>query len=118
MVRQSFQYLEVPVIMRYKVLDKKIDLNLLGGLSYNLLIGNSVYAASAGRNVLIGKTEGINPIAFSSSVGFGMAYDISKKLSLNLEPTMRYYLSKTGDRTDGRNHPYLFGVYSGIFYKF
>ena len=104
--------------MKYKLLDKKIDINILGGLSYNLLVGNSVYTISEGKHVNIGKTEGVNPLAFSSSLGLGMGYDFSKKISFSLEPTMRYYLSTMGDRTDGKNHPYLLGIYSGIFYKF
>jgi hypothetical protein len=117
-IHQSFQYLEVPVIVRYKLLDKKIGINLLGGLSYNLLVGNSAYAIYEGKHVFIGKTDGINPLAFSSSVGLGMEYDLSEKFSFNLEPTLRYYLSTMGNRTDGKNHPYLLGVYSGLFYKF
>ena len=117
-IQQNFEYLEIPVILRYKLLDKKIDINFLGGMSYNLLITNSAYAISGGRHIQIGKTEGINPLAFSSSLGLGVGYDFSDKLTFNIEPTLRYYLSKTSDRTDGKNHPYLLGIYSGIFYKF
>ena len=117
-IRQNFEYLEIPIILRYKLLDKKIDINFLGGMSYNLLISNSAYAISGGRHILIGETEGINPLAFSSSLGLGLGYDFSDKLTFNIEPTLRYYLSKTSDRTDGKNHPYLLGIYSGIFYRF
>ena len=117
-IQQNFEYLEIPVILRYKLLDKKVDINFLGGMSYNLLISNAAYAISGGKHFLIGKTEGINPLAFSSSLGLGVGYDFSDKLTFNLEPTIRYYLSKTSDRTDGKNHPYLLGIYSGIFYRF
>ena len=44
-LRQNFGYLELPVFVRYKLIDKTIDFNLVGGLSSNLLVNNSVYAA-------------------------------------------------------------------------
>jgi hypothetical protein len=44
-LQQNFSYLELPVILRYKLLGKALDFNLIGGLSSNILINNSVYAA-------------------------------------------------------------------------
>lgn len=55
-------------------------------MSYNLLAGNTAYVVSDGKNILIGETEGISPITLNSSLGFGMGYDLSKKISFNLEP--------------------------------
>ena len=40
---QSLSYLELPVILRYKIIDKTIGINVIGGMSYNLLVNNSVY---------------------------------------------------------------------------
>jgi hypothetical protein len=117
-MRQSFSYLELPVFLRYKVIDKTIDFNLIGGLSYNLLIDNSVYTVIEGSKYMIGTTEGLNTFSVSSSLGMGMEYNFSKKLSLNLEPTFRYYLN-TFNNVNGSNfHPYSFGIFSGISYKF
>ena len=90
---QNFSYLELPVILKYKIVDKTIGINLIGGLSYNLLVNNSVYTTVDGTKYSIGKTEGLNPLTLSSSLGMGMEYNFSGKLSLNLEPTFRYYLN-------------------------
>lgn len=117
-LRQNFSYLEVPVIVRYKLIDKTIDFNLVGGLSSNLLVNNSVYAAVEGGKYQVGKTEGLNLITFSSSLGMGMEYNISNNLSLNLEPTFRYYLNPVSQILGLRIHPYSFGIYSGISYRF
>ncbi len=53
-LRQNFSYLELPVILRYKIVDKTIDFNIIGGLSSNLLVNNSVYAI-AGRQQIPGR---------------------------------------------------------------
>jgi hypothetical protein len=115
---QNFSYLELPVVMRYKIVDKTIGINLIGGLSYNMLVNNSVYTTIDGNRYSIGKTEGLNPLTLSSSLGMGMEYNFSKKLSLNFEPTFRYFLNPFSVTTGSYNHPYSFGIFSGVSYKF
>jgi hypothetical protein len=115
---QNFSYLELPFFLKYKLVDKTLGFNLIGGLSSNFLVNNAVYSSLNGGKYLVGKTEGVSNITFSSSLGMGMEYSLGKNLSLNLEPTFRYYLNPfTG--TDGlRVHPYSFGIFSGLSYKF
>lgn len=117
-LRQNFSYLELPVMLRYKFLDKTIDLNLIGGLSYNMLVSNSVFTMVNGTKYSIGKTEGLNTGSLSSTLGMGMEYNFSEKLSLNLEPTIRYYLNPYNQTGGSDIHPYYFGIFSGVSYKF
>lgn len=117
-MRQSFSYLELPVVLRYKVIDKAIDFNIIGGLSYNMLVKNSVYTMVDGNKYQIGTTEGLNMFSVSSSVGMGMEYKFSENISLNLEPTFRYYLNTFNNVTGSHFHPYSFGIFSGFSYKF
>jgi hypothetical protein len=117
-MRQSFSYLELPVFLRYKVIDRTVDFNLIGGLSYNILVDNSVYTVIDGSKYMIGTTQGLNMFSISSSLGMGMEYKFSEKLSLNLEPTFRYYLNTFNNVAGSNFHPYSFGIFSGISYKF
>jgi hypothetical protein len=115
---QNFSYLEFPVVLRYKVVDKMIGINLIGGLSYNLLVNNSVYTTIDGNKYPVGDTKILNPLTLSSSLGMGMEYNFSEKLSLNLEPTFRYYLNPFSGTIGSNIHPYSFGIFSGVSYKF
>lgn len=115
---QNFSYLEMPVILRYKFIDKNIDFNLIGGVSYNLLVNNSVHTVMDGTRYPVGKTSGLNQFMVSSSLGMGMEYSLSEKFSLNLEPTFRYYLNPFGLFPGVKAHPYSFGIFSGLSYKF
>jgi hypothetical protein len=117
-LNQNFSYLEFPVVVRYKLVDKTIGINLVGGLSYNVLVHNSVTTTLNGSIYPVGETKGLNPLSLSSSLGMGMEYNISNKLSLNLEPTFRYYLNPFSVTTGSFNHPYTFGIFSGVSYKF
>jgi hypothetical protein len=117
-LHQTFSYLEMPLILRYKLIDKSIDFNLIGGLSYNLLVNNSVHTYVDGKKYFVGETEGLNTFMVSSSVGMGMEYSLTRKISLNLEPMFRYYLNPFSEMPGIKTHPYSFGVFSGLFYKF
>jgi hypothetical protein len=117
-LNQNFSYLEFPVVVRYKLVDKTIGINLIGGLSYNVLVHNTVTTTLDGNIFPVGDTKGLNPLSLSSSLGMGMEYNISNKLSLNLEPTFRYYLNPFSVSTGSFMHPYTFGIFSGVSYKF
>jgi hypothetical protein len=115
---QNFNYVEVPVVIKYKVIDRNIGLKVIGGVSYNILVNNTAYTTSGGTRYYIGNTEGLSPVTLSSSLGMGMEYNFSGKLSLNLEPTFRYYITPLGGMAGSSIHPYSIGILSGISYKF
>jgi len=117
-IHQNFSFLELPVVIRYKVVDRAFDFNLIGGVSSNLLVDNTVFATGENGRTPVGNTDGMNIITFSSSLGMGMEYNLSNNLSLNLEPTFRYYLNPFNDIPGMRIHPYSLGVFSGISWKF
>lgn len=117
-LHQKFSFLEVPVVLRYKFIDKAVDFNLVGGLSYNMLMDNSVYTYNEGEKYFVGETDGLNPVSVSSSLGMGMEYSFSEKLSFNIEPTLRYYLNPFSNMSGSESHPYSFGLFSGLSYKF
>jgi hypothetical protein len=117
-VIQNFSYLEMPIVLKYKIIDKMLDINIIGGFSYDILLNNSVYAKSDGGKYEVGKTEGMSNLNLSSSLGMGMEYSLSKKISLNLEPTFRYFLNPLNVMSNPAIHPYSFGVFSGFSYRF
>jgi hypothetical protein len=117
-LHQDFSYLELPVVLKYKIIDKAVAFNLIGGVSYNFLVNNNVYTMVDGGKYQIGTTKGLNSFTLSSSLGMGMEYSFTKNLSLNLEPTFRYYLNPFSGTEGSTIHPYSFGLFSGISYKF
>ena len=115
---QNFNFIEMPVLFKFKAIDRKMDLNFIGGISYNILVGNSSFTYVNGVKYNIGKTESLSPMNFSSSLGLGFEYNLSGKISLNFEPTVRYYLTPIGGMIESSIHPYSLGIFSGLTYKF
>jgi len=117
-VEQQFEYLEVPMILKYKMVDRRIGFNLLGGMTTNFLIGSDVYDLENNNRDRIGETTDIRKVNYSSLVGFGMDYKLSEKFQLNFEPFFKYYLNSINLSSAIKSHPYSIGVYTGISYLF
>jgi hypothetical protein len=117
-ILQQFQYLELPLILRYRIIDRRLGFHFLGGLSSNFLVGNSAYYQEGGNKEQIGTTTNLRPVNYSSVVGMGMDYSISKKFHLNLEPTFRYYLNSINTGSVIKSYPYTIGIFTGLLYTF
>jgi len=115
---QYFDYLEIPLIVKYKVVDRKLDFNLLGGISTNFLAGNSVKMADDGEKYDFGETNEISKINYSGSVGIGFEYPVLANLMFNIEPKFRYFLNPIDKSMNLNVYPYSFGLFAGISYVF
>jgi len=115
---QSLDYLEVPFIIRYKLIDKRVDLNILGGLSTNFMVKNEAYANYQGSKIHIGETNGLKTINYSSTLGLGLEYDLTEKISLSLEPAFKYYINSINRSENMNTHPYSIGIFTGLSYIF
>jgi hypothetical protein len=117
-IHQVFRYLELPIVLRYKVIDRKVDLNLSGGMSYGYLVDNYAYTRDEYGTIPVGRTEGVNVHSLSSQLGLGMEYNISSTISFNFEPILRYYVTPVSNFSGTLYKPYSVGFFSGIFFKF
>ena len=71
---QYFEYVEVPFLFRYMIIDKKLDVNLCTGIWANFLVGNKAVATDNANNMAKGKTKDINTFNYSGSVSIGLEY--------------------------------------------
>jgi hypothetical protein len=116
-LNQEIGYLEMPVEMSYSLFDKKFGLKIIGGFSTLFLQDNKITIVSEGRNTVLGEADNLNNIHFSTNLGLGIKYGFMKNFEFNIEPTVKYQMN-TFSSNAGNFKPYLFGIYSGISYKF
>ena len=115
---QYFEYLEIPIVIKYKLIDRKIDLNILGGLSTNFLIGNDIYLDEGDGDHKYGETINISSTNYSSSIGMGLEYPVLSNFIVNVEPKFKYYLNPIDKKPSYNIHPYSIGIFTGISYIF
>ena len=116
-LKQEMGYLEMPIEMTYNLFDKKFGLKIIGGFSTLFLQENSITIVSEGRETLLGKANNLNDMHFSTNLGLGLKYGFMKSFEFNIEPTVKYQLN-TYNSNAGNFKPYVFGIYSGVSYKF
>jgi hypothetical protein len=116
-LNQQIGYLEMPFEMTYALVDKKFGLRVIGGFSTLFLQDNEITIVSDVGNTLLGEATNLNSIHFSTNIGVGMKYSFLKSFEFNIEPTLKYQLN-TFSSNAGDFRPYIFGVYSGVSYRF
>ena len=114
---QEFGYLEVPLELSYEVFDRKLGLNLVGGVSSLFLLNNSVVLQADGNTTEMGEANNINELNFSTNFGVGLSYRLFDKIQVNLEPMFKYQLNTFSD-TSGNFQPFSMGIYSGLNFRF
>ncbi|GEM_PF-5626113 len=113
-LKQLLDYIEVPLMVRYSVLNKKPVITLAGGFSTNFLVDNNVYLVENGEYVNAGETEGISGVTYSSTLGLGMELPLGKSIRFSLEPRFKYYLSPVNSKGYNSFRPYSFGIWGGV----
>ena len=116
-ISQRLDYFEIPLEVDYKLINKKIGVNLTGGFSTFFLRNNEVVSEFDGYSTYIGEATNINGISYSLNFGLGFNFPFSKKMSFNIDPKFKYQINTFND-TSGNFRPYIIGLYTGLNYKF
>lgn len=115
---QVFDFVEIPLYVRYDVIDSKIGVQVMGGINAGIVAGNNVFMENNYGTQNVGKTQDITTVNLSGTIGFGINYDISKHISMAVEPRLNYYLNSINKNPDVVFRPYRIGVYTGVYYQF
>ena len=116
-LKQNISYIEVPLELSYKLLDKKFGIEFIGGMSTLFLNNNTILLATEGGEMNVGKANNLNNIHFSSNVGLGFKYAFWKSFNANFQPMFKYQIN-TFSENSGNFKPYFIGLYTGIGFSF
>jgi len=113
-IEQFFQYLELPFLVRYKIVDHKLGVNLLGGVSTNILVGNKARFITEEQVSTTGTSENVRSFNYMGNMGVGFDYKLSKNLVFTMEPQFKYFLNSINQSSLIANRPYMFGMFTGV----
>ncbi len=116
-LNQSLSYIEIPMEAKYALVQKKVGVNLIGGVSTYVLYRNTVDIENTDGSITLGEASNLNDVNFSGNVGLDLDYKINKKLYINVTPMFKYQLN-TFSKNDGGFRPYYLGVYTGLNFRF
>jgi len=116
-ISQQLQYYEVPLELKYAVLNKKIGIHVIGGMSTLFLGNNDIIINDGDFRTVLGEANNLNSISFTTNIGLGFNYQLSKSFRFNIEPMFKYQLNPYTDSSIDFK-PYYLGLYSGLSFKF
>ncbi len=115
-LEQVLGYYEVPVELSYKLINKKISVNVIGGVSTFFLNDNNLTLYTEDSYMNIGKANNLNDVSFSGNFGLGVNYSFWKSFDANFQPMLKYQFDTFSSNNNFQ--PYFIGLYTGISYKF
>lgn len=117
-IQQDISYIEVPLDVQYRFINKRIALSINPGISVFLLDNNEIFAtADSGQSIFVGRDTNLNDLSFAFNLGLGGHYNINRKWRANIEPVFRYQLNPYNNSLSNFR-PYYIGVQFGMSYKF
>ncbi len=116
---QHFGYIEVPLVLRYKIIDRMLSLSVKSGISANFLYTSNVYLQGSAFSRPIGESTGISPLSWSGTGGLSLEYPISNRINIALDPTFTMFLTPMGQYRNliRETYPYNYSLYMGIRYN-
>jgi hypothetical protein len=112
------EYLEVPFIVSYKLIDSNVNVEINGGVGSSFLVNNSAKIYNGGEVLKSRGTTDLRSVVHAGILGVGFGYDISKKIALSFEPQIKYFINSISSNESVDYHPCQLGLYAGVTYSF
>ncbi len=93
-LEQEFSYLEIPLSVRYDLLENRTLLGLVGGINYAMLLDNKVTLVNGAENLEIGRTTSLIKSSFSVHAGVGIRPRLARNFYLNVEPLVYFHTTR------------------------
>ena len=117
-LKQELKYIEIPIEVKYTLVDKKINVNLNGGVSTLFLDKNQVTFERALSSVInLGEALNVNKTSYSVNFGFDTGLNLSKSIKYSISPIFKYHLNTFSEKAGGFK-PYSIGINTGLYYSF
>lgn len=110
----NFNYLEVPLMVRYEFSNKKITPYVEAGFSGGYLLGNKSILKVNGEEISSNGNEVVKDFQLTGDIAFGINYTISETLQLYTQPHFNYHLSNLVKIDNVSEHLYAVGLEFGL----
>ncbi|WP_272150982.1 hypothetical protein [Tenacibaculum aiptasiae] len=117
-LKQTFGYIEIPIEVKYTLIEKqKFNTKLVSGFSTLFLNNNNILLETGSTTRSVGRATNLNSINFSGNLGVDFNYSLNSKLNFNITPMFKVQMNTFSNTANGFQ-PYTIGIYSGLSYKF
>lgn len=114
-ISHELQFIEVPLEIEYNLTkNNKLNFAATGGMSTLFLNKNEVLLKD--QNAVFAESTNMKSVSFSANAGMKLDYAISPKVSVNVEPQMRYMINTV--TANSELQPFLVALNAGLSWSF
>ncbi|MDP1803295.1 MAG: hypothetical protein Q8L81_18175 [Bacteroidota bacterium] len=120
--KEKIQFINVPILVRYKLLNKKISAYFLGGITANFIVSKQVKLDVLNQpgslTVNTNKISGLRSMNGGVLFGLECHYNFYKGLGVLLAPTITGSFTSINKNTPVKSYPFSLGLAAGLIYHF
>lgn len=117
-VKQEFSNIEIPIALKYYIINRKFSVYISGGVGLNLLIDNNADIILSDDSKYKSETEDLASLSWSGLIGFGVSYNINKTFYLSVEPHFRHYFNSLNKNNSYSIKPNISNFSFGLGFRF
>lgn len=121
-LNNQFEFLSIPLRLGYVLMDRKVNVSLMAGISSEFYLGNNIKDSSNYLETLSispGEASPYKSFYFNGSLGTMLGYSFAKNYAVTVEPSYRFALnSLTKDDFYLTSLPSSFMLSFGVLYNF
>lgn len=117
-ISQSFSNIEIPLQLKYYIINKRLSVYISGGMGLNILVNNKADIILSDKSVVETKTNNLSRTTYSSIVGLGISYNFNDWIYLSIEPKYRHYFKSFSDNKAIEIKPDITNISFGVGFKF
>jgi hypothetical protein len=117
-VVQSLYYIQVPLLLRYRVITGDTGLSLISGVGGNMLAGNSVILRHMDETYKIGQTLNLNRYGLSGILALSFEHKVGNNIFMVIEPRVSHFITPVNTEGNHFSLPYSVSIFGGITYRF
>lgn len=114
---QQFDYLELPLMLETRLVDRAVKLSVETGLQAGILVGNKAYVISGDERLELSGTEGLRPVLWSGVTSLGLHLPVGEGWHIALKPGLRYALAPLNSDPAFGYQPWSVSVGAGLSYQ-
>lgn len=117
----SFEFITVPILAAYRLVDQRITLDVSGGFSPDFFVKNRMVDSNGVYPELVigaGAVSPFRPVVLSAQMGMELGFKLSEQLNLSFEPSFRNALTTfTRQESPVNSFPATFMLGFGLKYQ-
>lgn len=111
---QQYDYVEIPAGISFKLIDRKMEVNAIAGVSASILVNQQARLYDEGQVYWKDHVDGLSKYLYHTRLGVNVDFPVYKSLSFYVQPTYRRNLNSIYKDIPQPAQPDRLAVFAGI----